>query len=163
MSDKKLVLAFFDSEPAADAAAEALKRWEKASDEIKLKSVGVLVLDNRGALKTDKVGRRTTNKGVGIGIILAMVTPIGLAAAIIGGGIIGALHHKGLGLSDADRERIADELKGGKAAVGAVVQSSEVAETSAKLVELGGTTEAHELDDEALAEADAASAAQPVG
>ena len=33
-------------------------------------------------------------------------------------GALGALHHKGLGLHTADRDRIAAELGGGKAAVG---------------------------------------------
>ena len=82
MASKQLVLAIFDSEAAADDAAEALKAWEKATDDIKLKSVGVLVLDDNGKLKVDKVGRRSTFKGAGIGVILAMATPIGLAAGV---------------------------------------------------------------------------------
>jgi hypothetical protein len=162
MASKQVTLAIFSDEASADAAAEALKRWEGATDDVKLKSVGVLVLDEKGKLKTDKMGRRSTGKGAGIGLVLAMLTPIGLAAGIIGGGILGALHHKGLGLSNEDRERIGTELAGGKAAVGVVSDSSESDAISAKLTELGGTTEVHDLDDQAVAEVDAAAAAEPV-
>jgi uncharacterized membrane protein len=156
MASKELVLAIFESEADADAAAEALKRWDDASDDIKLKSTGILVLDEKGNLKTDKVGRRSTGKGAGIGVILAMATPIGLAAGVIGGAALGALHHKGLGVQQADRDRLGQELNGGKAAVGTVVDSSQAEALSAKLAELGGTPESHEINDEAMAEVDAA-------
>jgi hypothetical protein len=161
MASKQLVLAIFASESDADAAAEALKRWDDESDDIKLKSTGILVLDEKGNLKTDKVGRRSTGKGAGIGLILAMATPIGLAAGVIGGAALGALHHKGLGVKQEDRDRLGADLAGGKAAVGTVVDSSEADAVTAKLADLGGTPEAHELDDTAMAEADAAAAEAP--
>ena len=161
MASKQLVLAIFPSEAEADAAAEAMKRWDDESDDIKLKSTGILVLDEQGNLKTDKVGRRSTGKGAGIGLILAMATPIGLAAGVIGGAALGALHHKGLGIKQEDRDRLGQELTGGKAAVGVVVDSSEAEAVTAKFTELGGTPEAHELDDAAVAEVDAAAAAAP--
>ncbi len=161
MASKQLVLAIFASESDADAAAVALKRWDDESDDIKLKSTGILVLDDKGNLKTDKVGRRSTGKGAGIGVILAMATPIGLAAGIIGGAALGALHHKGLGVQQADRDRLGQELNGGKAAVGTVVDSSQAEAVSAKLAELGGTPESHEINDEAMAEVDAAAAEAP--
>ncbi len=104
-----------------------------------------------------------TGKGAGIGVVLAMATPIGLAAGIIGGGAIGALHHKGLGISADDRDRIGAELVGGKAAVGVVTDSNESAAVAAKLAELGGIPETHDLDDAAVAEVDAAAAAEPAG
>ena len=161
MASKQLVLAIFASESDADAAAEALKRWDDDSDDIKLKSTGILVLDDKGNLKTDKVGRRSTGKGAGIGIILAMATPIGLAAGVIGGAALGALHHKGLGVKQEDRDRLGLELAGGKAAVGTVVDSSQAEAVSAKLAELGGTPESHEIDDAAMAEVDAAAESAP--
>ncbi len=161
MASKQLVLAIFDSEAAADDAAEALKTWEKATDDIKLKSVGVLVLDDNGKIKVDKVGRRSTFKGAGIGVILAMATPIGMAAGIVGGAALGALHHKGLGIPNDERERIGRELAGGKAAVGVVSDSSETEVISNKLYKLGGSPETHDIDDAALAEVDTAAAAEP--
>jgi hypothetical protein len=161
MASKQLVLAIFASESDADAAAEALKRWDDESDDIKLKSTGILVLDEKGNLKTDKVGRRSTGKGAGIGVILAMATPIGLAAGVIGGAALGALHHKGLGVKQADRDRLGQELAGGKAAVGTVVDSGQAEAVSAKLADLGGTPESHEIDDAAMAEVDAAAEEAP--
>jgi hypothetical protein len=161
MASKQLVLAIFASEAEADTATEALRTWDDASDDIKLKSTGILVLDDKGNLKTDKVGRRSTGKGAGIGVILAMATPIGLAAGLIGGAALGALHHKGLGISQSDRDRLGQELAGGKAAVGTVVDSSQAEAVSAKLAELGGAPESHEIDDAAMAEVDAAAAEAP--
>jgi uncharacterized membrane protein len=157
MAHKQLVLAIFASESEADAAAEALKRWDDADDDIKLKSTGILALDERGQLKTDKVGRRSIGKGAGIGVILAMATPVG-AAAVLGGAVLGALHHKGLGISHEDRDRLGRELSRGKAAVGTVVDPAQAEAVSAKLAELGGKPETHELDDAAMAEVDAAAA-----
>jgi len=160
MASKQLVLAIFESEAEADNAAEALKRWEDDSDDVKIKSMGILALDSNGKLRTDKVGRRSTGKGAGIGVILAMATPIGLAAGIIGGAALGALHHKGLGVSQDDRDRLGQELAGGKAAVGVVVDSSHADAVSTRLGELGGTAEAHDLDDAAVADVDAAAQAE---
>ena len=49
----------------------SLKAWDKASDEVKLTSIGVLVLDDKGALKAQKMGSRSKAKGAGIGLVLA--------------------------------------------------------------------------------------------
>ena len=46
--------------------------------------------------------------------MLAMIAPPSLLAGVIGGGVLGALHHKGLGLKAEDRDRIAAELIDGK-------------------------------------------------
>ena len=119
-------------------------------------AIGVLVLDESGEVKTEKVGKRSMGKGAGIGLALALLTPVGLGVGVIGGGALGALHHKGLGLNQADRDRIGAELTGGKAAVGVLAPVAEAAAVTARLSELGGTTESHEVSDEALEEAHAA-------
>ena len=118
--------------------------------------MGVLVLDEKGALKADKVGKRSWGKGAGIGAVVALVTPVGLAAGLIAGGLLGALHHKNLGLDDADRDRIRGELEGGKAAVGVLTPVTEAKVVADKLAELGGTSETHEVSDEEVAEAQTA-------
>ena len=154
MSDKQLVLATFNDEAAADAAVESLKAWDKADDDVKANAIGVLVLDDKGKLKTRKLGRRSTGKGAGIGLVLAIITPPTLVAGVLGGGVLGALHKKGLGLKDADRERIAAQLTDGKAAVGVLADNIEASTISAKLAELGGTAEVLTVSEEAVAEAD---------
>ena len=147
--------------------AEGLNRWaereaaEKLLDTHQIQAMGVLVLDENGKLKTEKLGPRSIGTGAGIGVILAMLTPIGMAVGIIGGGILGALHHRSLFTSKDDRERLGRELQGGKAALGVTADKTGVAAISAELASLGGQGETHELDDGAVAEVDAASKTAP--
>ena len=154
MSDKQVVLAIFQDEAAADAAVESLKAWDKADEDIKLNAIGVLVLDDKGKIKTHKLGRRSTGKGAGIGLVLAIISPPTLLAGIIGGGVLGALHHKGLGLKAEDRDRIGAELSNGKAAVGVLAANVAATAVSAKLAELGGTAEVLNVSEKDAAEAD---------
>ena len=155
MGEKQVVLAIFPNEAAADAAAQSLKEWDKLDDDVKLNSIGVLVLDDNGQVKTQKLGRRSWGKGAGIGVILAALTPVGLLAGAIGGGLIGALHHKGLGIESDERERLSTALDNGQAAVGALVKSSVAAGVMNKLTKLGGDTHVLSPSDEAVAEVDA--------
>ena len=155
MSDKQVVLATFPDEAATDAAVASLKSWDKANDDIKLNAIGVLVLDKKGKVKTHKLGRRSVGKGAGIGVILAVFVPPSLLAGAIGGGVLGALHRKGLGLEGKEaRDRLAAELADGKAAVGVLVAGDKAQEVSGKLTELGGQTEVHTVSDEDVAQAD---------
>ena len=156
MSNKTVVLAIFKDEASADAAAASVKDSGVAHGD----AIGVLVLDDNGKIKVDKVGKRSVGKGAGIGLVLALFTPVGLAAGVVGGGLLGALHHKGLGLDQADRDRLGAELAGGKAAVGVLVSVSEADYLAARLNELGGTSETHPVEDEALDEAQGAAAAE---
>jgi hypothetical protein len=153
MSDKQVVLAIFDNEAAADTAVESVKSWDKASKDIKLSSIGVLVMDDKGKIKTSKMGARSTGKGAGIGLILVMLTPVGLVTGVVGGALLGRLHRKGLGLGEADRDRISSELKQGRAVVGVLAPKSESDAITKKLAELGGRAEAHDTEDAALEEA----------
>jgi uncharacterized membrane protein len=152
MADKQVVLAIFPDEAAADAAVESLKVWSKDSDE-KLDAIGVLVLDEDGKIKDQKLGKHTIGKGAGIGLVLALATPVGLAAGIVAGGVLGAMHKKGLGLTDDNREQLGLALSGGKAAVGVLVEQHEADALFAKLTELGGTVKLLAVSEAALAEA----------
>lgn len=153
MSDKQVVISVFDNESAADAAVESLKSWDKVSKDVKLGAIGVLVLDEKGQVKTHKMGKRSIGKGAGIGVILAIVAPPLGAGTVVAGGLLGALHRKGLGLDEADRERISAQLASGKAAVGVLARSDEADIVAAKLKELGGDSEVHDATDEALEQA----------
>jgi hypothetical protein len=143
----------FENEGAADAAVESLKSWDKVSKDVKLGAIGVLVLDEKGQVKTQKMGKRSVGKGAGIGVILAIVAPPLGAGTIVAGGLIGALHRKGLGLDEADKERITAELATGKAAVGVLARADEADVIASKLKELGGDSEVHDATDEALEQA----------
>jgi hypothetical protein len=155
MANKTVVLGIFKDEAAADTAADTLRSSGVASAD----AIGVLVVDPTGEVNVEKVGKRSLGKGAGVGLALALLTPVGLGAGIISGGLLGALHHKGLGLDREDRDRIGDELAGGKAAVGVLAPVAEAAAVTAKMTELGGTVESHEVADEALEEAHAAATA----
>ena len=154
MSDKQLILAVFPDEVAADNAAVALKDSGITEGD----AVGILVLDADGELKQDKVGARSTGKGAAIGGVLLLLGPAALGVGIIGGAAAGALHHKNLGLSDADKARLTAELTAGKAAVGVLADFETAPVISDRLTELGGAPEAHELSDEAV---EAAAAGAP--
>ncbi|MGD9894846.1 MAG: DUF1269 domain-containing protein [Dehalococcoidia bacterium] len=160
----QLVLAYFDSEAAADQAADAVKSWDKARDDIKLGNIGVLVKGDDGKVKEQKLGPRDTGKGVGIGLALGVLAaiPTGglslLGGAILGGGAgaaIGSFFKKGL--SKDEVERIGAELDAGHAAVGVMADPGEEADgVMAKLTELGGKAEAIEVSTDALPQAAAA-------
>jgi hypothetical protein len=158
MANHTVVLAIFSDEASADAAAASLKESGMAKGD----AIGVLVLDDNGKLKAEKVGKRSWGKGAGIGAVVALVTPVGLAAGLIGGGLLGALHHKNLGLNETDRERISSELQGGKAAVGVLAPVAEADMVAGKLTDLGGASETHPVSDETVEEAQtAATASEP--
>ena len=156
MSNHTVVMAIFNDEVSADAAATSLKDSGAAKGD----AIGVLVLDEDGNLKAEKVGKRSWGKGAGIGAVVALCTPVGLAAGLIGGGLLGALHHKNLGLPKADRERISSELERGGAAVGVLAPVSEATVVADKLSELGGVSETHHVSDQAVEEAQAAALAE---
>lgn len=155
MANHTVVLAFFNDEASADAAATSLKD----SEAVKGDDVGVLVLDEDGNLKAKQLGKRSWGKGAGIGAAVALVTPVGLAAGLIGGGLLGALHRKNLGLDEADRERIGSELQRGGAAVCVLAPFSDAPVLADKLSDLGGTSETHHVSDQAVEEAQAAALA----
>lgn len=170
MANDKLILALFADEAAADAAVQELKTWDKATESVKLGAMGVLAKNEKGEVKTDKLGKRAGKKGAGIGVILGILAAIptgglsllaGTAWGAVGGGIIGSFFHKGLGISKEDMERISKELDNGKAAVGLLVKESEVAAVNAKLAELGGKAEVHDVSEEALEQAATVAEAAP--
>src|SRR4051794_4343357 len=146
MSDRHLVLAVYPDEANADRIAEGLMESDMGRD----LPVGVLVLDEKGDLKADKFGARSTHKGAAIGGVLSLLGPIGLGVGALLGGAAGALHHKNLGLTDENKGRLSGELREGKAAVGIMVPAERTRSMTDWLEELGGTASVHELSDEAL-------------
>jgi uncharacterized membrane protein len=149
VADKRLVISIFDAEAEADEAAAALGRTGAVVDD----AIGVLVLDERGELKTHKVGATSGGKGAAAGAVLGLLGPIGLGVGAVGGAVLGKLHHRDLGLDDADRARLGAALRGGKAAVGVLADPDELVAVESILVGRGGKTEAHELDEAILREA----------
>ncbi len=157
MANKQLVVAFFENEDAADAAVDAIKKWDNADKEVKLGAIGVLTKDEKGKIKTDKVGKRRTKNYAVVGAVAAALSGgMTVVGGAVVGGILGAFFHKGMGLSKDDLARYDAELDGGKVAVCLLSKADEAAAVSAKLAELGGVPETHEVTDEAIEQAEAA-------
>lgn len=158
----QLVLAFFANEAAADDAVNQIKGWDKASKEVKLGAIGILVKDDTGKIKTHKLGARKTKTGALLfglaGLLSGGMTVLGGAVL---GGIFGSFFKKGLGISKEELARIDGSLSGGKAAVAVLASADEAAAVAAKLAELGGAPESLEIPDAVVEEATAAAEAAP--
>ena len=146
MSDRQLVLAVYPDEATADRVADGLMENDMGRDS----PVAVLALNEKGDLKADKVGARSSHKGAAIGGVLSLLGPVGLGVGAVVGGAAGALHHKNLGLSDEDKARLSAELREGKAAVGIMAPADRAPGIMAWLKELGGTPSVHDVSDEAI-------------
>ena len=165
-----LVLGFFGSEELADGAADGLRSWAKHNRKVRLEGVGVLVKDEDGTVKTHKLGQRQGRKGIGIGAVLGVVAAVasggvtlleGVAVGGAGGGLVGSLFHKGIGMSEEDASRIGSRLDEGHAAVGVLVPPNQAAAISAELEALGGEPESYEVAPEVVAEQPAAASTRP--
>jgi len=130
-----------------------LKKWEKASEYMKVDAIGVLVKDKDGEVKQHKLGKQAGKRGMGIGIALGLIAAIptgglSLVGGVLGGaaagGIIVEFFHKGLKMTDEDVAHIGRELDDGHAAVG-VLTDFETEAVEGKLKELGGTPQTHEV------------------
>ena len=157
--EQQVILAIFDDEAAADAAVAALNAWDHDVVDIKLESVGVLVLDDHGQDQGAQARTDEWGKGRGIGLVLAAIAPPALIAGAIAGGVAGHFHHKGLGMTGEDQERLAAELTDGKAAVGILAPTVDADPIAAKLKSLGGDVQAHKVSSESLEAVEAAAAA----
>jgi hypothetical protein len=121
-----------------------------------------LVKDDKGKIKTHKLGARKTGTGaVLFGLAAVLTGGATLVAGAVFGGIVGSFFRKGLGMSKDDLARIDGALDGGKAAVCVLAAPDEAAAVSAKLGELGGQAESHEVSEEVVAEAAAAAEEAP--
>ena len=70
MSDNKnenVVIAFYATAEAAEAAVETLKSWDKASDDVKLGAIGTMVVTPEGGVGADCVEDGGHQVGVGMG------------------------------------------------------------------------------------------------
>lgn len=145
MLDTKLVLMLFPDVPAAEAAADTMKRSRLVEGD----AMGVIALVD-GQLRVDKVGGRSWGAGGLIGAGAMILGPATLGLGILAGSLAGGLHHKSLGMTDDDRARLAGALEGGKAALGIKVQSEDWARVMVELEKLGGTPESYEVAQEVL-------------
>ena len=168
--NKHVIIGYFPSNEEATDAARQIKKWDKAYDDIKLGGIGVLTW-KKNKIKTRKVGRRAAGTGAKWGLALGAVTGIlsggvtligGAVAGVAGGAVMGALFHKNLGLTDADKERLEQHLQGGGAAVVVMADADEVYATQAEVVRLGGRVEDYQVPEETMAQVEKSTGVEPV-
>lgn len=145
MPKKRLILVLFPTTREAEAAADAMKGTRLVEGD----AMGVITLDD-GKLRVDKVGGRSWGMGGLIGAGALILGPGMMGLGIVAGSLAGGLHRKSLGMTDADRDRIADALQGGKAALGIMVLPQDWARIMVELEKLGGAPESYEVAEEVL-------------
>jgi uncharacterized membrane protein len=160
-----VVVGIFDSEAAAESARDALKSWDKASEEVKLGAIGIITFE-KGKVKTH-VGRQAGKGavvGATVGVIAALLPAVGLVGGALvgttGGAVVGAFVKKNLNLSKDDLQQIAEHLGQGKAAIVVAADEDELAAVTEKVESLGGRTKKYAIPAEGLEEAQAAIAAE---
>ena len=160
MSDNKnehVVVAFYPTIDAAESAAEALQFMDKASDAYEFGAVGTLVATPDGKIKTN-VGHKA-GKGAKVGAIAGIIAGIFTGGATVIGGLIvgsvvgssmGAFLKKSTHLTEDELNKIADELKAGKAAVVVTCDEHELQPILDELTLIGGTVWTYEVSAEAM-------------
>ena len=117
--NRNLIIAYFPSKDKAEKAAEHLKDWDKSRGDIKLGGIGIITLDEKGKLKTHKVGARAGGTGAKWGTILGAAAGIlsggvtlvgGAVVGLAAGTVAGALFHKKIGMTDEDKDRLMQHL-----------------------------------------------------
>ncbi len=168
--NKHVIISYFPNQEAATDAAKQLKKWDKANKDIKLGGIGILTW-KKNKIKTRKVGSRAGGTGAKWGLALGAVTGIlsggvtlvgGAVAGVAGGAVLGALFHKSLGLTDADKERLEQHLQSGGAAVVVMSDEIEVYPTSAELTSLGGKVENYLVPAETMDQVEESTGVEPV-
>lgn len=163
--NRNLIIAYFPDVDAAQTAAKDLKHWDKAQDDVKLGGIGIVTVDEKGKLKTHKVGARAGGTGAKWGTILGVTAGIlsggvtlvgGAVVGLAAGSVAGALFHKHIGMSDDDKERLAHHLQDGGAALAVMADDDEVEPAKAELINLGGAVESYIVPDETVDEIEAA-------
>jgi uncharacterized membrane protein len=167
MADNKnehVVIAIFSSEEIAHQAADTLKNWDKATEEIKLGAVGVMTADADGKVQLH-IGRKA-GKGAAIGAVVGVIATVltggvavlgaGLLAGGTVGGVLGAFAKKSTNLTKDEIDEIGADLKDGKAAVIVTCDEYEVESTADQLTKVGGKIKSYVVSADAMSAAVAA-------
>jgi uncharacterized membrane protein len=168
--NKHVIIGYFPGDEEAKKAADQIKKWDKASKDIKLGGIGILTM-KKGNIKTRKVGRRAGGTGAKWGMALGAATGIlsggvtligGAVAGAAGGAVMGAMFHKSLGLTDADKKRLEQHLQDGGAALIVMADEKEVNPTKAEMAGLGGRVEDYQVPEETMDQVEKSTDVEPV-
>lgn len=130
-----VVVALFPSRATAESARDQLQSWDKADDSVKLGHMGIITKED-GKVKTRVP--RSWGKGMVVGAVAALLTPITLVGGVVAGGAVGGFFKKNLNLSKEEAQMIGDHLDEGGAALVVTLDQAEVQATTDQLVSYGG-------------------------
>lgn len=157
--NENVVVGIFEDREAAEKAIERLKKWDKASDDVKLGAVGLLYKegDEVKSVINHQEGRGL-KVGALVGVIAGVLTGgIGLVGGAAAGGLMGAaagaFFAKSLNLNEAECNTIGRELDLGKAAVVVTCDDYEVVPTRNTMEHMGGVVKLYVVPADAIDEA----------
>jgi len=155
----QVVIALFESEDFANYGIDLLKKWDYATEEIKLGAIGTISMKN-GKVKTHSPHKTGGGAKVGavVGLIAAVLTGgtswvVGAIGGTALGGITGAFFKKSLHLNKQEIEALGRQLESGKVAVIVTCDAHEVEATGKQLTQYGGVLTTYSVPEEALTEA----------
>lgn len=162
----QLLIAYFPTTEAAHQAAEDVKEWDKNLIKIDLGAIGILTMDKDGKIKTEKIGDRAAGKGAKWGLLAGAVTGIftggltlvgGALAGLAIGSVTGALFHRGLGMTDEQKDQLETHLKDGGAALAVITPEEQVQPTISVLATRSDEISVFQMEDETVEELQEAS------
>lgn len=157
--NEHVVIAVFEDRAAAEAAVEHLKKWDKASGDIKLGAIGLLYKDGN---EVKSVIGHQTGRGAKVGALVGIITGVltggvGLAGGAAAGGLLGgatgSFFAKSLHLNEAECNALGMELELGKAAVVVTCDEYELTPTRSTLEHIGGAIKVYVVPGDAVDEA----------
>lgn len=140
--NEHVVVALFGDRAAAEAAIERLKKWDKASDDIKLGAIGLLYKED-GEIKST-IGRQG-GRGLRVGALVGVIAGALSRGNDSADGAISSFFAKSLHLNEAECEALGVELELGKAAVVVTCDEYEVMPTRRTLEKAGGAVKVYEV------------------
>lgn len=156
----QLLIAYFPTKETAEKAAQELKDWDKEYERIKLGAMGIVSIDDEGHVKTEKIGTRATGTGAKWGILAGAVAGIltggigligGALAGLAVGSVAGSLVHRGLGMSDEEKQNLEQHLRSGGVALAVIAHEDEAEAAESILSALCDEVNSCQLDPETLA------------
>lgn len=136
--NEQLLIAYFPTKETAEQAAHEMKDWDKQYSKIHLGAVGIVSLGDDGHVKTEKIGSRATSEGAKWGVLVGAIAGIftggiglvgGALAGLAVGSVTGTMFHRGLGMTDEEKQKLEQHLAEGGVAL-AVMVSEEQAEAT---------------------------------
>lgn len=145
--NEHVVVAVFEDRTAAEVAIEHLKKWDKAKDDIKLGTIGLLYKEGN---EVKSVIAHQSGAGAKVGALVGIITGVLKGGAGLVGGSFFA---KSLHLNEAECNALGMELELGKAAVVITCDEYELTPIRSTLEHIGGVAKVYVVPGDAVNDA----------